>query len=379
MATTLGISPTYPIEGETVTLTITGSPQDTFVFEITAVPSGSAIPLGFITQPLNVDNSVIAESNAQTVADSDLIGDSFTPDVAGEYSITVYEFRETFGYTAGHDADPQADARFDLIAVTDFDQAAGVVVGSYMELVLKTKDEDQSTLRLNVANLNVRVATMVSPTTEKARQAALNVTTELAALVGADVTTFGADLLEETTDLRDAFDGHRQQTISGAPPLVHAVADSLHVPREADARQVEGAIVLLNELRELLTNHLLDSSVQAAGSRWHSTDINGDDLKNVPICDKATTLAEATVLLSELRWRVYDRHRVQDKDVTGDAHVHTDPDTANTLTDSATALDDLIVAYLDAIAAQSPTAAANENQGAIELAHRFGFTRYTTG
>lgn len=369
---TLTTSPIFPAEGDAITLTATGDLGTTFVFEITSVPPTSTVSLGFLaSRTLTAAETAgpIADT-AQSIANNDIIGNSFTADVAGEYGISVYEFTETLGFTAGHDTDPSADARFDLRSIGAFT----IDVGVNMDLPIRTAGDDAVTLRLQVVGSTIRVASIVDALTEKSRVAALQsaVTAALTALVGVAVSALGADLQTNVNDLRTVFNAHRAQI---AGPDSHSVADTVNTVRVVDALSQNDAIDLLNETRAALIGHLRDSSSQGAGLRWHEHVTNADDLKNGPVVDEARTLAEATVLLSELRFRVYDRHRLEDDDTPGEAPVHDEEDTANTLASSATLLDDAIIAYLDAIAEVSPTTPTGEPPGAQELTHRYGFTR----
>lgn len=365
--TTLTLTPTFPVENEEVALTFASTPNSTFVIEITAVPSESAITNGFLTTALDVDNQTIGQTNAQAIVDDDLISNTFTPDVGGEYDITVYEFREVVGFTQGHDADPNADARFDLKAVSTFVASLGVVVGANMDLPLLTSDGEGATLRFNVSDVIVRVATIVDAVTEKSRVAALqtSVTAALAAIIGSAVSVLGTDLIAGTNDVSDEYERHRQLTVGP----VHVNGDTTNVVDLGDADSLDGAIALLNELQLKIVRHLTDSA--SATTNWHVGGV--DDLLNLPLAAPAADLASATVLLADMRERVYERHRVQ----IANPSAHTTADSTNDLDDDPTLLDDIIVAYFDALADDTPTAPDNEPQGVTDLSHRFGFTRFT--
>ena len=170
-------------------------------------------------------------------------GNSVVTDIAGDYEIAIWEFKETLGYTAGHDADRVADARFDLRATTD----ATISVSPSMDLPIEVTSGDNVTLRVLTNGNVVSLASLVTPATEKARIAASQtaVTAALAALVGATTATIGTDLQDGTADLRAVYEAHLQQT---AGPRAHLVADTANVTLINGGKSLEGSISLLNEL-----------------------------------------------------------------------------------------------------------------------------------
>jgi hypothetical protein len=220
-----------------------------------------------------------------------------------------------------------------------------------------------ATLRLTINDNNVRAATIINGTDEKATTAATGaaVTAALTAIVGSTVTAMGTDLQTGVADLRTNYEAHRVR-LGGC----HGAADNTNSIDRGDADSQEGAISLLNELRTQVLKHLQDST--AAAVRWHA--VNEDDLKNLPIAQTATGLASATILSADLRERCYEAHRSQ----TANPASHGVADAVNTL-NAPTLLDNIIVAYFDALAIIDPPIVSGDPEGAIDADHRYGFER----
>lgn len=375
MATTLVTSPVFPVEGNTITLSVTGSTNDTFVFEITSVPSTSALATGFIADQDGLDNTIITQSNAQSLVDQDLIGTSFVGDVGGQYGISVWEFREAVGFTQGHDADRNSDARFDLQATTTFT----IDVGVNMDLPIVDRNGDGATLRLNVASTTVRVASLITSTTEKGRVATLQtaVIAAVAALVSVSTTTLGTDIVAAINDFRSRFQDHLKQI---AAPAAHRVVDATNVTLINPAVDISSAVTMVNDLSEKYVAHCITSSAEVLAFEWHENDVargGFDDLVNLPHAREAVTLADATVLLADLRDK-YTLHLSAAVSPLVEPQVHTEQDTANVLIVATSLLDTAIVTYLAALDDQSPAVPAGEPAGAQALTHNLGFIREST-
>jgi hypothetical protein len=362
MATTLSSSPTFPAAGDTVTLTAAGAVGESIVFEITSVPAASAVVPGFIVTGLDIEASAEVGNSAQGVADREVAGDTFVADLAGDYAIRIWEFRQFPGYGGGFDGDPVSDGRLELLGATD----TTLKVGEPLDLPVISKLGDGGTVRLVVVDDTVRSASIIDPLTELGRLAALDsaVVAALAALVGVLAASVGTDLQTGVNDLRANYEAHRVDAGHAG-----AFTDTTNtVPTTAASSNV-GAIDLLNEVRAALIAHLTLANTDAPGSAWHTE----DDLANLPLAADATDIRTATVLSADLRERVYERHRLE----TVSPNAHDAADVTNALA-APSLLDDSIVAYLDAIAAASPTAPGGESQGVQDLISRFGFDKPQT-
>lgn len=379
MPITITTSPAYPVEGEEVTITVSGASGTVHGLELTARPSASAVELGVVTSGLatsRLDDEGYSVGQYATISgfaaeipnqtgDSSMeqpggsLGNAVTFDKAGEYNLTVYDYRYVSG-VASFPGDPQGESRHQLVATA----AVSVHVGAYSYLDIKTAEGRGGRLRLQVNNATVRDADITDTTDEQARQAALQptVTAALAALVGQTVASIGTDLQTGVSLLRTKYEAHRVQV---ATPDSHLVADNTNTIDRTAATSNDGAISLLNELLEVMIHHFQDAS--DAPSPWHTE----DDLESTPVAGSATTVAQATVLSADLRERCYERHRLLDGDV-GEPTVHGADDTVNALSDPSK-LDDVIVAYLDALVSNNPTAASNESEGLTDLRHMYGF------
>jgi hypothetical protein len=347
----LSTTPTYPVAGSEVTLSITGASVTRWVFEITSVPSASDIDTGLLL--IDIPDGATAPTSPLRAIELEYEADSFTPDVQGEYGITAHLYREIVG-APQFAGDPSGESRF----IYGGTETASLHVGVYMDLPIETEDGHGATLRLQINQATVRDASIVEPTTEVARTAALDATVvaALTAIEGVAVASMGTDLQSGANDLLDNYGSHRVLIAGG----VHGVADDYNeVPLE-DADSQEGAILLLNEIRDRLVAHLTTYTDVS----WHAN----IDLKNLPVARKATDIASATVLSADLRERCYEPHRVQ----IANPASHGLADGTNTLA-APTDLDDVITAYLDAIVVAVPAIPAGECQGAMEASHYYGF------
>ena len=184
--------------------------------------------------------------------------------------------------------------------------------------------------------------------------------TALAALVDELVADIGTDNVAALSDLQDAYERHRQLTAGS----VHAAADADNPVEIADAATTQqGALYAFGVLGPALLGHFTGST--AAATAWHTD----DDTTNLPATGVPRTVAQMTVALADWRLRGYERHRVQISTPT--VHGGTG-DSTNPLTVASSLLDDLIVAYLDAVVSQTATP-TNESEGLEDAATRYGF------
>ena len=362
MAIALVSTPTYPAAGSSVTLSITGGAGTVVVWELTSAPDSSALSLGLLID--GVDENDTAPIAALDVAEQELNTESFTPDVAGEYGFTAYDIRQVIAIPQ-YAGDPSGDQRWELLATGH----GTIHVGDYTDLPIVAESGDGATLRLLVVDTTVRGASLVDSTTDLARVAALDATTvaALAALVGVAVGSVGTALTSGVNDLLSNYAGHRATVVG--PPNVHPSADNQNTCNRDDADSDEGAILVLNELRDVLIAHCQNST--ATGGSWHRE----DDYSSTPVAGPATDRASATVLSADMRERVYERHRVLDLADGDNPAPHNTNDTANPLA-APTVLDTAIISYLDALAIANPTPPAGEAEGLADMAHAFGFRLY---
>jgi hypothetical protein len=344
-------TPTNPVVDESVVITESALIGETSVIEITSRPSLSTKELTYLTLDVEeVPNDIfeIVEAGIQT--------DTTTFDEAGEYGVTIYDIRVYDG--APSFPDDQSQKWYQLIA----SYTGTVYVSALMILPMLSELGDGATLQLAINNNTVRAATIVDATTEAARVAALQatVTAPLAALVGVTVASIGDTLQANVNDLRGNYEAHRV-LVAGA---VHAAADTTNVSTYTDSTSVEGAILVLNDIRDKLLKHMQDSSTAAVP--WHTN----DDLKNLPIAAAASDLGTATVLSADLRERAYELHRLQ----IAAPIVHGAADGGNALK-APGLVDNTIVAYFDALVVENPAVVAGEPDGAIDAEHRFGMQR----
>lgn len=329
--------PQYPVAGDTVSLSITSATGSTDAtrFQITSVPENS-----------DLDTGMLVDEGGSPVQE-------FTPDVAGAYGVTAYDYRRVNGL-ARYGGDP-AGASYEKLVAT---QSGTVYVGEVMDLPIGGAGH-QVTLRLTVVNGTVRAAELTSPTTDVARFSTLDTTVLAAvdALVDVAVSSLGEDLLTDVEDLRAAFHGHTEETEGS--PAVHADEDDVN---DFDAKRIEsaaGATETLNRLCDSIVRHM-----DNYGGGFHTT----PDRVNLPVAKKASDVASATVLLADLRRRVYSRHIA----TVGSPAVHGQADGDNEVS-ADLPLTAAIVAVLDYFADTTPTAPAGTNPGAVSLAGMFGF------
>ncbi len=322
------------------------------MYQLTSVPALSELETGFLLLT-GVDPDDYP--SAQSVASRKKARTTFVPDVPGEYSFTVYEYREYVGAPSSFGGDPAAAAR--LVLVGQF--SATLHCSAEVDLRVRTDKGHQGTIRLAVNDNTIRSATIDDTNGEVARVAGLDATvvTKLAALVGVTMTSVGEDLIARVQNLRVKLNAHLANAVA------HNSADTTNVAVQGEPKTVDAAIKVLNELRTRLIGHLQATST---GGTWH----DNDDLTSFPTASTATNIEDATVLEADLSERVYERHRVLAAAAT--PPIHNSADSTNVLT-AESKLSEAIVAYLDAIVAQDPTAPSQESKGALRAAHRYGF------
>ena len=337
MALGLVSSPTYPVVGDTVTLSLSGASGSTARFEVTSVPAASSTVLGLLED------------------------DSFTPDVDGAYGFALYDESTTYG-VADYDGSATSGTRTILVA----SGTATLYVGTALDLPVVTATGDGGTLRLVVHNTTVRAASFSSTTTEVGRLAALDSTvlTKLAALVDVAATSVADDLPTGATTLRTKMIAHF------ADATEHVNADTINTLLRYQATSDAYTIDLVNEEYDRLRGHTQQGSL---GARIHAN----DDGSSTMVTARALTIGAAFVTWSDIAYRVYERHRVLGSGATPAIHATADGDTTNTMPTGAP-LTQFVVAYLDALATNAPAAVTGENTGALNLAHKFGFRKATT-
>lgn len=333
---TITISPLYPVTGEEVAITATNpSVGGSARVVLTSAPSRSAL-----TELDSTDGGITS---------------TFTPDVQGAYVLTAYYYRRAYGIGgSGAGTDPGGESIDELTGA----ESTTVYVGAYADLEVRTAEGHGATLRLTVANATVRAAEWVDFTSERARMASLQagVVAALAALVDVTVANLDDALVADVAALMSAYSAHRILT---AGPVHRSSGDTTNTLSKSTPYAVASAIDALNDLHDKLVAHM------TTGGAWHQA----DDTKNVPVARKASDLASATVLRADLRERVYERHRVQ----TSAPAAHDNADNTNTM-GAPKPLTSCIVAFLDALVTETPTAGTGEQEGAGDLANAFGFT-----
>lgn len=425
MSLSLSISPVYPAFGEPVTLVGESSlaADDAVQWELTSVPSKSALAAGLLVTPApkvartkNTPMSFVARStqrghrasitrsSGSFVAEGYLPGmaltisgsasndslvtisaveaqrlvlgpndvltaesasvtltgtlndpdrtpsNTFVPDVAGEYGFTAMEYLPLDMGPAGQS--------LKLVSTSTLT----VHVGGYLDLPIEPVNGHASTLRILVVNETVRGAALIEPRTELARVAALDTTVaaSVTALVGVAVGSLDAEFIETVNLGCAAYEAHR--ILTGGGP-VHGSADTTNVLLREFAWSVPTAIARLNDWSDKLRKHMESGT---SGSTHHDED---DTRNTLQVAPTAKALGEATVLLADLRNRVYARHIAQ----VDDPDSHRTADVTNTVT--ATALGKVsyaVVQFLDYVAG-GVSAATGESEGVADAQAMWGF------
>lgn len=359
-------TPTYPMLGDEIELEPTGTLGSIFVWELTAAPSGSSVVHGFMDHigtlsgvASDVAKSLLQRRDVQSGADREGLSNpqKFTADVAGDYNFRLYEFTE-FSAAPAYDLDPAGTTRLQMVQQQDLT----ISVGQELSIPIRTTLDRNVLITLGVVGTTIRTVAVnpFDPEDELTRIALLQSTVQasLAALVNVTVPNLLLPPQTSIDELATEYNDHRIVTA----PAVHGFADTTNVVLSERSDSQASAIEQINRLRAVLVGHLLGAS--AAASAWHAA----DDLKNLPVVLSAHDLGGATVLLCELRWRVYDRHRQQ----TANPASHGTSDTVNVLT-AIKPLEQLIVDVIDALVAADPTAPVRESEGVQDLRHLHGF------
>lgn len=375
-------TPDYPVAGSEVTLGLSATTGTVFGFEIQSVPSKSTITSGLLLR--GVEELATPPTNAVEAAGTEIspgvsiLSNTFTPDVAGEYTIVGYDIRQILGFPA-FPGDPSGETRYELVGT----QVTTIQVGQLIELPIITIRGDGANLQINCNETTVRAATLTAFANDKSRSASLTTAVQGAinALVGVPIATLGTPLQAAVNDLRDNFNNHIANIAVPFLPATQnwhqdgtvASPDTVNTVFLDKCDSMEGAVILLNKIRGKMLDHFLNSS--SSSPNWHhpapSYD-NADDLKNLPVTEQATDVATATVLASDMRYRAYKRHRVQSVPIGVVPICHVRPDDNNELT-APTPLDDVIMKYIDELETASPTAAVGEPQGVVEAENQYGF------
>jgi hypothetical protein len=349
---TITIDPTYPVVGDTITITqtYTVTDEDDAEDEFQTTPE--------VEQPIITLTATPTESDLETGILYDAAGaftSEFEPDVEGEYDFTAAR-RVDYRAAPSFDGDPSGSDYSIVTTVETF----SIRVGVSMDLPIVTTTGHDVTLRVKSHNGVVTDAELVDPTTSVALAATQDstVTTKLAALETVATSSLGPDIAAKVDELITKYEAHRiQGTIhNGADDTVNAfVFDRPYSNLSAIER--------LNLLRVVFVRHLTGAS--NATLTWHAA----DDTKNTPIVGEASDQASSIVLYSDL-YRCYEAHRTQ----TSAPASHTSSDATNTLA-SASVLVDLIKTYLAYVASASPTAPTNFEPGYLNLRSLYGFTK----
>lgn len=328
-------SPTYPLPDEEITLSFTTSTAGTTArWMLTSVP----------------DESALTEDEYLTDAAGEYV-DTVTFDAPGAYAVSADIFRKVYGRVS-YEGDPAGDER-EAYCET---QTATIYVGDVMDLPIVTLLGHGVTVRIGVFNATCRTAVFALPLTDASRVAALDATAlaSLATCVGVAVTALDDALETSVSDLRTAYEAHRPYGASS----IHVAADTVNVTTAKRPYSASGAIATLNDVHDRLMAHMKSETYHTAA-----------DTKNLPLCGKAETNAQAVVLSADLRWRVYNRHRLQ---LSSPAAHGSTGDTANTLT-AVKPLALTIRDYLDALLVA--TAPTGEQTGAVVALNALGFSR----
>lgn len=332
---TITSDPQYPVPGDTVTLScsgLTGSSAATR-YELTSVPNRSALSTGILTDPAGAPVQY------------------FVPDAAGEYGLVAYDFRRSSGRGGAFSGDPVSEARDVLLST----QTGTVSVADEMLLPIAGAGHSL-TLRCLTAGGVIAEASLVNPTTEKARQCALDIAVlaAVAALEGEDADAAGEDFVDGVVDFVAKFNAHLETTGS-----VHIKADTVNPIEPSLVDTIVGATYALSELEDHFIGHL---TTDDDGDPWHGT----FDHTNYSITAKSPGLAGGTVKLADMR-RVYTNHLATIAD-----DVHDSADVVNTLT-APSLLSSAIIAVLNFFASREPATPDGESDATLQVASLYGF------
>lgn len=327
------IDPPNPVAGDEVTLAITGATGSTDAtrFELTSVPNLSALEIGEL-----VDAAGEPKQN-------------FIADAAGAYGISAYDYRRFSGVGGSSPGDPVGEARDELVAV----QTWTIYVGDVLFLRIAGSGHSIA-MRWVTLGTTVAEASLVLPTTERARQCALDsgVLAAVAALEGESVTTVGENLVTDVAALLADYSGHIEDL------KYHYVSDDVNTVSSGSITTQAGAIAKLNEM---IAKFLVHAS--NGGGNWHTT----ADLSNLCTVSLGADVATATVALVEFR-RIFGGHIAT---TTGSMHKLADD---GDYTPSADALLTVAVkAILTFFAAESPSTPTGESAASVAAAARYGF------
>ena len=421
---TITATPQYPTATQELTLSLTGAVGTKFAFELTAAPSQSTLTKGLLLKKQPVGQTVPV--SPLLAASENLLESTFTPDAPGQYSFTAYDIREVVG-TPAFVGDPSGETRFELLGT----QSGVVEVGAVMELPVATTDGNGGTIQLTVVGDYIRAAAIGNPTSEVGRVASLqtDVVKALSDIVGKKAKDAGTDFLAALKELRDKYNGntlesitgHRERALTGTSTAVHFAADNVNTIDEGIPFSEKFSVKLINDIRSKLLGHLEDSASFAVSQGtvtvggvsykqwnnfWHfgadqqgvsvspvytsgtPAGVPGADGTTTPVVNPAVDLPTATVLLCELRWRVYDRH-IRLGHGGSSNHPWLDPDKSSAphidfdrfaSTDGISdvpmsSVDEIIVKYLDAIVRMDSSfePPAAEGTGISNMAHKYGF------
>lgn len=230
-------SPEYPVVGEEVTVTVTDSDGNEFIYEFEAKPQQSELATSF----LRVASQNTINNSSNNVAEGSLGISTFTPDAKGEYSIVAYEFMNVRGVKS-YDRHPAGEQRRRLLGT----QTGTIHIGDYVYLPISTS-HDGVKIKLQINNDTIRGAWLSDPTTEAARVASTTSAVEsaLSALIGETVDSIGDELRVVVNDLRANYNAHLDMTFDDPRDCVKVYTyDASATPTYDDVTDEAGSEVI---------------------------------------------------------------------------------------------------------------------------------------
>lgn len=379
---TLGLttSPSYPVAGREVTLTITGATGDLISVRCSAAPSDSKLAKAIEAAKLNVDDT------PRVFVDEFLVteGWEYTFDKGGAYTLLLQEY--TFGasaYGGGYYQDPNSyPTRTKVAAAATGDEIVVVYIGQKMTATLRNNVGDSVDLTLFVHDDTIRETTVAthgffSPVFNnpvKRGKLALSagaINTKLAALVDQTVSS-AFDVDSYVTDAVDALSSHYTRTASST----HANADSSNNLGLAAAPTTYGNIESLTLVAKAMlrsySNHVLDQTYE--GSEQVDATYSSIGIHTIPTYDNgpvAPIPVESDPMTSFLTiadvGRLYELHRV-------DVSAHGASDTTNTIATAKPKIIDLCAEFLRLVRGVAAAPPEGDSEGAV-LLESYGFRR----
>jgi len=371
--TTLTLTPLLPVPNKPVSILFTPSEASADFLRVwcTVAPTGSALDkrINSITDPRNRVNVFEGAPSTPWTANFDK---------GGCYTFLIQEYRKGSGYGGGYEGDPNNSENEEKLGS---EQSVDVFVGQRVTMPVGPA-ANQATLVMWVWDSHIRatskafhgedspaiIAESPNPIVKTAVETSA-VKTAVATLVDADLiagTTIG-DLTTRTQNLWSAFNAHCA-SVAGA----HVNADTYNPlktsfkvtsTQKAFIEFVNAAIVAF---RRHMTNDTGQPSaddppvIGPDSGEFHVS--QKSDRANLPLFDSVSTFGEAYSAFADLR-RCYVAHEA-DLDVHDNAFsvVLTDPPLLTTVH----------TAYLNVIAAATPTTPPAQSDGVQALISRAG-------